>query len=128
MKKKSPAIILLIMLLWCGFAYSQPNTAIVSTAAGCDTINFPIPAAWSRANYIIVDAGNTGYRTGTNSFGDKEKAHFFDLSATANTYITRCYIHFAKANSINQAGLNKTINIKVYDGTSNTPGALPRFY
>ncbi len=124
MKKKSPAIILLIMLLWCGFAYSQPNSAIVSTAAGCDTINYPIPAAWSRANYTIIDGANTGYRTGTNTYGDKEKAHFFDLSATANTYITRCYIQFAKANSINQAGLNKTINIKVYDGTSNTPGAL----
>lgn len=124
MKEIFQAILLSGLLMLSGIANSQSNSAIVSNAAGCDTINYPIPSGWGRSNYTIVDAANTGYRTGTNTFGDKEKAHFFDLSATANTYITRCYIFFAKANSINQTGLNKTINIKVYDGTSNTPGAL----
>lgn len=122
MKEIYLAIILSGLL--SGIAKGQSSSAIVSNAAGCDTINYPIPSGWGRSNYVIVDAGNTGYRTGTNTFGDKEKAHFFDLSATANTYITRCYIYFAKANSNNQAGLNKTIGIKVYDGTSNIPGAL----
>lgn len=124
MKEICPAILLSGLLMLSGIANSQSTSAIVSNAAGCDTINYPIPSGWGRSNYAIIDGANTGYRTGTNTYGDKEKAHFFDLSATANTYITRCYIYFAKANSINQAGLNKTINIKVYDGTSNTPGAL----
>jgi hypothetical protein len=124
MKRIILAICSIALLFTSISVMAQPAGNITANAAGCDTINFPIPTAWSRANYSIIDGANTGYRTGTNTYGDKEKAHFFDVSASANTYLTRCYIYFAKANSINQAGLNKTINIKVYDGTSNTPGAL----
>ncbi|HSC54218.1 MAG TPA: T9SS type A sorting domain-containing protein [Phnomibacter sp.] len=92
-------------------------------AAGCDTINYPIPGTWGRGSYA-PSLPNSGYYTGTSSFGDKEKAHFFNLSATSNNYITRCFIHFGKAASSVPANLNKAINIKVYDGTSGAPGAL----
>lgn len=91
-------------------------------APGCDTINFPVPSNWGRQNYQL-GSGNTGYMTGTSTFENKEYAHFFDLGvASANQYLTRCYISFAIAASGNPANLNKTITIRVYDGTSNVPG------
>lgn len=103
--------------------HGQVSSGSTTLAAGCDTINFPIPSGWGRATYQLSGL-NTGYWTGTNSFLDKEKAHFFDLTGSSNNYITRCYINFAKAASANAGNLNKTILIKVYDGTSNTPGTL----
>lgn len=109
--------------LCLSFVQGQAPPGSTTLAAGCDTINLPTPAIWGKANYQLTGF-NTGFWTGTNSFNDKEKAHFFNITGSPNAYITRCYIEFAKAATGNAANLNKAILIKVYDGTSNTPGSL----
>ena len=94
-----------------------PNT----TTSTCMSINLPAPATWSLVNYgtgtpIFTD----GFVNGPNIYGDKEKAMYFDASASANTMITQVYVGFDHAYS---ATPTKTVAVKFYDGTSGTPGA-----
>lgn len=94
-----------------------PNT----TTSTCMSINLPAPATWSLVNYgtgtpIFTD----GFVNGPNIYNDKEKAMYFDASASANTMITQVYVGFDKAYS---ATPTKTVAVKFYDGTSGTPGA-----
>jgi Secretion system C-terminal sorting domain len=102
-------------------ALGQESNGPSVLAQGCDTINFPFPVAWGNQNYQLSQP-NSGYLTGTSTYGNKEYAHFFDLSAQNNQYLTRCFIRFAIAATGNPANLNKVITIRVYDGTSNLPG------
>lgn len=85
------------------------------------SINLPAPATWSLVNYgtgtpIFAD----GFVNGNNTYGDREKAMYFDASASANTLMTQVYVGFDHAYS---ATPTKTVAIKVYDGSSGTPGA-----
>ena len=85
------------------------------------SINLPVPAAWTLVNYgtgtpIFTD----GFVNGPNIYGDKEKAMYFDASASANTKITQVYVGFDHAYS---ATPSKTVAVRFYDGTSGTPGA-----
>lgn len=86
-------------------------------APGCDTANLPLPQGWNILYYVY--SGNLGFVTGNNSLGDRQKANFYDVSATANTFLTKILIAFAKANG---PDLSKIISVRVFDGTSGLPG------
>src|SRR6476660_6605363 len=47
---------------------------------GCDIINYPVPSTWSAVTYVFPDGS---FVSGTNSFQDRQKANFFDLSSTS---------------------------------------------
>lgn len=84
------------------------------------SINLPTPGSWSLVNYgtgtpIFAD----GFVNGNNTYGDREKAMYFDASASANTMMTQVYVGFDHAYS---ATPSKTVAIRVYDGTGGTPG------
>lgn len=101
---------------------TKTNYITVSSAAGCQGINYPIPSGWTLVNYYSGSSpGADGWVNGVNAFGDKQKAMYFDASALPFTYLTDCYIAFGRAYSAN---LNKIVPIRVYDGTAG-PNAPP---
>ncbi len=100
---------------------TNPKIVPTTTTSSCMSINLPPPSGWSLVNYgtgtpIFAD----GFVNGPNIYGDKEKAMYFDASASANTMITQVYVGFSHAYS---ATPTKTVAVKFYDGTSGTPGA-----
>ncbi len=98
---------------------SGPLPAPTTTVTGtCMSVNLPAPSGWTLSNYN-VGPGN-GFLAGTNIYGDLEKATFFNLSATTLTQINQVYVGFAEAYSANP---NALVGIRIYDGTSNAPGA-----
>ncbi len=92
-----------------------------TTTSTCMSINLPVPATWTLTNYGTgTPIFSNGFVNGPNTYGDKEKAMYFDASATANTMITQVYVGFDIAYS---ATPSKTVAIKIYDGTGGTVGA-----
>lgn len=95
---------------------------VVSAAAVCERINLPVPGAWTPANYYTgATVGQDGWINGMNVYLDKQKAMYFDASASPNTILNNVYVAFGLAYS---ASPNKIVPINIYDGTSGTPGAL----
>lgn len=95
---------------------------VVSAAAVCQRINLPTPAGWTPSNYYTgATVGSDGWINGMNVYLDKQKAMYFDASASPNTILNNVYVAFGVAYS---ASPNKIVPINVYDGTSGTPGAL----
>lgn len=97
------------------------QAVITTTTSSCMSVNLPTPATWSLVNYgtgtpIFAD----GFVNGINTYGDREKAMYFDVSASANTMITQVYVGFDHAYT---ATPTKTVAIRVYDGSSGTPAA-----
>jgi len=107
---------------------TRPSLAeIVSpqgTTADCDTINYPIDTSWAGTTYLINnDQGD--FVNGTNHYGDLQKANFFDLSATANAYLTSTFVAFGNANSRISGHLSDSLFFRVYaDDGAEKPGAL----
>lgn len=104
-----------------------PNVPVVNsftegTTADCDTVNYPINSSWSYGTYFISDYGD--FVNGTNSYGDKQKANYFDLSSTSYTYLTSAFFVFAYANSSIPANLSKNVLFKVYADNAGKPGSL----
>lgn len=93
-------------------------------AAGCDTVNYPVPNAWTPLYYVAATGGVDGFVTGNNAYGDREKAACFNVSSSPDTYLTKVWIAFAIANTNRVANMSKTVPVKVYDGTSGSPGSL----
>ena len=92
-----------------------------TTTSTCMSINLPTPTTWSLTNYGTgTPIFNDGFVNGPNIYGDKEKAMYFDVSASANTMITQVYVGFDKAYS---ATPSKTVAIRIYDGTGGTVGS-----
>ena len=90
-----------------------------TTTSTCMSYNYPTPTTWSLVNYYAgTQAG--GFANGMNLDLDKEKAMYYDVSASANTMITQMYVGFGVAYS---ATPSKTVAIRVYDGTSGAVGA-----
>lgn len=87
----------------------------------CDTL--PVPADWD-GHLVIYSTSAGGYVSGPNGYASLGNASYFDLSATSYTYITGADFYFAYANSNKSGNLNKTVNFKVYDGSTGAPGAL----
>lgn len=95
---------------------------VVSAAAVCQRINLPTPAGWTPSNYYTGAAvGSDGWINGMNVYLDKQKAMYFDASASPNTILNNVYVAFGVAYS---ASPNKIVPVYVYDGTSGTPGTL----
>lgn len=95
---------------------------VVSAAAVCQRINLPTPAGWTPSNYYTgATVGADGWINGMNVYLDKQKAMYFDASASPNTILNNVYVAFGLAYS---ASPNKIVPVNVYDGTSGTPGAL----
>lgn len=100
---------------------TKTGSVIQKTEAdGCDTIYKPIPDNWHLTLKKIFVGG---YISGTNAYGDKEKADYYDLSADAYTYITGASIYFGVAKTSNSDHLSKNINFKVYEDNGGIPGA-----
>jgi len=94
----------------------------VNAAASCERINLPTPAGWTGSNYFTgATVGADGWINGMNAYLDKQKAMYFDASASPNTILNNVYIAFGLAYSANQ---NKVIPVRIYDGTSLSPGGL----
>ncbi len=83
---------------------------------GCDTFAFPPDANLSYETLIL--SNDRGFPAGNNSFNDKGKASFFDLSSTSQTYLTKVMIGIGVANG---ADLSKAVNIKVYSSDADYP-------
>ncbi len=95
---------------------------VVSAAAVCQKINLPTPAGWTGSNYYTgATVGSDGWINGMNVYLDKQKAMYFDASASANTILNNVWVAFGLAYS---ATPGKIVPINIYDGTSGTPGAL----
>lgn len=92
-----------------------PTTTVTGT---CMSVNLPAPSGWTLSNYSI--GAGSGYLAGTNTYGDREKAMFFNLSATTLTQINQVYVGFSEAYSANP---NNLIGVRIYDGSTNVPGA-----
>lgn len=100
---------------------TNTNYIVVSAASGCLQINLPAPAAWTPVNYYTGTAvGQDGWINGQNVYLDKEKAMYFDASASPYTQLVNVWVAFGRAYSANPA---KIVSMKIYDGTSGTPGA-----
>jgi hypothetical protein len=85
------------------------------------SINLPVPATWSLVNYGTgTPFAANGFVNGMNSYLDKEKAMYFNASASANTMLTQVYVGFGIAYS---ATPSKTVAIRVYNGTGGVVGA-----
>lgn len=84
-------------------------------------INRPIPSNWELINYTSSVDGYANYANGTNVHGDKEKAMFFNVSGTSDNYMKIVDIGFGVASTQDPT---KIVPIKIYDGTSGTPGSL----
>lgn len=101
---------------------TKTNYITVNVAASCQKINLPAPVGWTGTNYYTgATFAADGWINGMNVYLDKEKAMYFDASASANTILNNIYVAFGLAYTANT---NKIVPIKVYDGTSGTPGAL----
>ena len=102
------------------------NSFVGNTTADCDTINYPIDTSWSADSYVFDndDIVDSGFLNGTNFYEDKQKANYFDLSATAYTYLTSAFIAFGSANSSEVADMSKKILFKVYGDNAGAPGSL----
>ncbi len=99
---------------------SAGTNSFTPGTSDCDTINNPIPVGWNLVNYGV--SGNGGNLVGVNKYGDKEKAMYFDLSATSYAYISGASFYFAYANSNKSANLTKTVSFKVYADGAGGPG------
>lgn len=100
---------------------TKTNYITVTPPSSCTRINYPIPTAWTFANYVTGTGGANGFVNGNNAFLDKEKAMYFDASAQSGTVLNSVLIAFGTAYSANQ---NKIVPVRIYDGTSGTPGAV----
>ncbi|HEU4718374.1 MAG TPA: PKD domain-containing protein, partial [Bacteroidia bacterium] len=97
------------------------NYITVTAASGCTKVNLPAPAGWTPVNYYTGTAvGQDGWINGVNLYADKEKAMYFDESTQPYTQMVDCWVAFGLAYTTTP---NKIVNVKVYDGTSGTPGA-----
>lgn len=111
--------------------FSKPvlksGPSVQGTTSDCDTVNYPISDSWSGTTYIYTytsDGSLAGFVNGVNANSQKQKANFFDLSATDYTYLTSTFVAFGDASSNINSSLSKKIFFKVYDDIGGKPGTL----
>jgi len=98
------------------------NLTFESVNDVCDSLVWPNPNGQT-ITYIPLLA-HSGYLTGVNSYGDKAKGNYFDLSSVTSIYITKIMLGLGPVNGANGGNLVKPVNIVIYDGTGGTPGAV----
>jgi hypothetical protein len=86
---------------------------------GCDIINYPVPNTWSAVTYVFDDGS---FVSGTNSFQDRQKANFFDLSSTSFQFFQGAKLLFSFANTANLDNFSKKIYLKIYAWNNLTQG------
>lgn len=99
---------------------TRTNYVTVSEPPTCLSPNFPPPANWTLVNYNSGSNALNGFVNGVNSNLDKQKAMFFNLFGTNNTTLTTVAVAFGRAFSTFP---DAVVPIRIYDGTSGTPGA-----
>lgn len=82
----------------------------------CAFINLPPPEGWVPTHYATADGGSAN---GVSEYRDREKAMYFDASAYAGV-LAGAFIGFAQAYSDDP---EKQVPVRIYDGTSGSPGA-----
>lgn len=87
----------------------------------CDSIGWP-PTGLSVTWYGIPT--DSGYLSGNNYYEDRAKGNFFDLSASGATYLNRAILGLGPVNAKSGGPLTAEVNVKVYDGSTDKPGAL----
>ncbi len=93
----------------------------------CDSINLPVDPLWHSSSYQAptpFPGYYGGYVNGVNWTLDRQKANYFDLSATSYNYIYGTLIKFGKANSTSVDSLKKIVYFKVYADNAGVPGSL----
>src|SRR3989344_3717371 len=101
---------------------TKTNYIQVDVASSCLQINLPVPAGWTGSNYYTgASVGQDGWINGINVYLDKQKAMYFDASASPYTILNNVWVAFGLAYS---ATPSKIVPVHIYDGTSGTPGAL----
>lgn len=99
-----------------GCTYTDYTIVYDNCNEECDTLAGDLS---SITPTVYFNPYNGGFISGTNGFGDKAKADYFDYQGT-NTHVKGGYFAFALAN----AGTpTSSIEIAVWDGTGGTPGA-----
>ncbi|HYG52803.1 MAG TPA: PKD domain-containing protein, partial [Flavobacteriales bacterium] len=94
----------------------------VNADGGCGQLNYPIPAGWNLVNYYTgATFASDGWINGVNIYADRQKAAYFDASSTPYTTLNNVWIAFGLAWCNNPADI---VPIKIYDGTSGSPGSL----
>jgi hypothetical protein len=100
------------------------TVVVLNTCATlCDSIsNFNLAIDSARI-YSAGAAVGSGFVSGNNTYGDKAKADFFDLSTSAHTHLKGFYIGFGYATDL---GTATTINVKVWNanGTAGAPSTV----
>jgi len=134
MKKSLPFLVMYAFCLGTVFAqtskkdslFGKPvdmgNLTFESVNDVCDSLVWPNPNGQT-ITYIPLLA-HSGYLTGINSYGDKAKGNYFDLSSVTSIYITKIMLGLGPVNGANGGNLVKPVNIVIYDGTGGTPGAV----
>lgn len=101
---------------------TKVNYIQVNAASSCLQINLPAPVGWTGSNYYTgASVGQDGWINGMNVYLDKQKGMYFDASASPYTILNNVWVAFGLAYS---ATPSKIVPVRVYDGTSGTPGAL----
>lgn len=101
--------------------YVATNYIVVAAPTGCTKVNLPAPVGWTPVNYYTgASVGQDGWINGENVYLDKEKAMYFDESTQPYTILNNVWVAFGLAYSANPA---KIVPMKIYDGTSGSPGA-----
>jgi len=135
-----PLLVVIICTLWFTSTQAQRKLnriqrplakpsieAGLAGIAACDTTDFATAQNnWDGYGYELdaVDPFDTGYLAGTNIYLDRQKANYFDLSATSYTYFSGLFVAFGKANSSVPANMSKQIFFRIYGDTSGKPGNL----
>lgn len=103
---------------------TETKTAYITVNAdgGCSQLNYPVPGTWTGVNYYTgATVGADGWINGKNLYNDREKAMYFDASSTPYTHLNNLWIAFGLAHSTTTS---KIVPVKIYDGTSGSPGTL----
>lgn len=131
------ALCAILFITFCTNAHAQRKPGAISakkitlpsisygvggTTADCDTANYPIDENWTGTTYIISD--NSDFINGTNSYGDRQKANYFNLSATAYTHLTSVFVAFGEATTAIAGNFSKNISFRVYADNAGKPGSL----
>jgi PKD repeat protein len=97
---------------------TKTNYIKVIEPPACLRVNLPFPDNWTTVNYTVGTNAINGFVNGVNRELDRQKAMFFNLSATNNTHLTSVAIFFGRAYSDNP---NKIVTVRILNGTSGNP-------
>ena len=96
------------------------NVPCGSSTESCDTLDVFGLNTSTTSIYTVSDANGGGFVTGTNGYGDTQKANFYSASLTSNSFLTRAVFYFYQATS----GTNPNITFTAFNSNSGSPGSV----